>query len=71
MLTEFFSNFLAEGKRILLEDIVSVTPDIIGYTAMFAGGLMVVSPLIGRSITQAFGVFVFVSLLGITVMGAV
>ena len=70
MLTDFLSNFISEGKRILMEDFVSITPDIVGYTAMFAGGLMVVSPLIGRSITQAFGVFAFVTLLGITVLGA-
>ena len=70
MLANFFSDFFAEGKRILTEDIVGVIPDAIGYVAMLAGGLMIISPLVGRSVVQSFGIFVFFSLLGITVMGA-
>lgn len=70
MLADFFSNFLAEGKRIFTEDILGVIPDAIGYVAMIAGGLMIISPLVGRSVVQSFGVFVFFALLGVTVMGA-
>lgn len=69
-MTGFFSDFINEGKRIFMEDFISVIPDAVGYTAMVAGGLMVLSPLIGRSVVQSFGIFVFVSLLGATVMGA-
>lgn len=70
MLADFFSNFLAEGKRIFTEDILGVIPDAIGYVAMIAGGLMIISPLVGRSVVQSFGIFVFFALLGVTVMGA-
>lgn len=70
MISQFFSDFFAEGRRILMEDIISVVPDVVGYATMFTGALMIVSPLIGRSVVQSFGIFVFVSLLGATVMGA-
>jgi len=70
MLKEFFVDFLNEGKRIFLEDIVSVIPDVVGYTALIAGALIILSPMANRSIMRPLGLFGIIFVVGASVLGA-
>lgn len=70
MLKAFFADFLNEGKRILFEDIVSIIPDLVGYTALIAGALIILSPMANRSIMRPLGLFGIVFIVGASVLGA-
>lgn len=70
----FFStvgSFFEEGKRILIEDFVSVLPEVVGFTAMLCGAFIVISPLIGRDILKPLGLFATVGICCVSIMGAV
>ncbi|MGY3188728.1 hypothetical protein [Lysinibacillus sp. TE18511] len=70
MLKEFFIDFLNEGKRIFLEDIISIIPDVVGYTAIIAGALIILSPMANRSIVRPVGLFGIIFVVGASVLGA-
>ena len=70
MLKEFFIDFLNEGKRIFLADIISAIPDITGYTALIVGALIILSPLANRSITKPLGIFGIIFVIGASILGA-
>ncbi|WP_336638454.1 hypothetical protein [Lysinibacillus fusiformis] len=70
MLKQFFIDFLNEGKRILLEDIVSIIPDLVGYTALISGALIILSPMANRSIIRPLGLFGITFVVGASILGA-
>ena len=70
MIKNFIIDFLNEGKRIFLEDIVSVIPDVVGYTALIAGALIILSPMANRSIMRPLGLFGIIFVVGASVLGA-
>ena len=71
MLFRFIGDFVAEGKRILVEDFVGVLPDVVGYTAMVCGAFIMISPMIGRNIMRPLGFFATISICCASILGAV
>lgn len=71
MLFRLIGDFLAEGKRILIEDFVSILPEVVGFTAMLCGAFIMISPMIGRNILKPLGLFAMVSICCVSIMGAV
>lgn len=67
---KFIGDFFAEGKRIFIEDVISIIPDFTGYTAIITAVLIVLSPMIGRSILKPLGVFAAVAIFGASILGA-
>jgi|SRR5690554_947715 len=48
---------------------VSITPELVGYAAIISGGLMILSPLVNRSITKPLGLFAASGVVGLCVLG--
>lgn len=67
---KFISEFLLEGKRILLEDVSVIIPDITGYSAIIMGAFIILSPMIGRSILRPLGIFAAIGIIGVSILGA-
>lgn len=61
IIADAFASFLEEGKRIFVEDIVSIIPDLIGIGALAAGGFLMLMPLFNRSLLLPLGIFVGIS----------
>lgn len=76
---EEFRNGITEGVKNILGDwgsalwnwIISITPDLVGYTAIGCGIFMVISPMVGRSILRPLGIFSVVGIAGACIVGSV
>lgn len=64
-------DFLEEGKRILIEDFVSILPDIVGYSAIACGAFIMLAPMIGQDILKPLGIFVTIGICCVSILGAV
>lgn len=71
MLENFISNFLAEGVKILKEDVLSMLPDVVGYAAIVCGAFIIISPLLNQSIMRPLGIFAAVGIVCASILGAV
>lgn len=71
MFKSLLYDFVSEGKRILIEDFVSILPDIAGYSAIACGAFMVIAPLIGQDILKPLGIFVTIGICCVSILGAV
>ena len=71
MFFNFLSDFVAEGKRILVEDFVGVLPDVVGYSAIVCGAFIMLSPMLGRNILRPLGLFATISICCVSILGAV
>lgn len=65
-----FKDFVAEGVKILKEDVFSVLPDVVGYTAMLCGAFIILSPLLNRNIMRPLGIFAAVGIVCASILGA-
>ena len=50
---------------------VSITPDLVGYTAIACGALMMLSAMAGRSMLKPIGLFSAVGIVGMCIVGTV
>lgn len=66
----FINGFFSEGARILIEDVVSILPEVVGYTAMVAGAFIVLAPMIGQNIIRPLGIFAAVAIGSASILGA-
>ncbi|MFY0744765.1 hypothetical protein AB1K09_20060 [Solibacillus silvestris] len=64
-------DFVSEGKRILIEDFVSVLPEVVGYSAIACGAFIVIAPMIGQDILKPLGIFLTIGICCISILGAV
>lgn len=71
MIFKVIGDFVAEGKRILIEDFVGILPEVVGFTAILCGAFMMISPMIGRDMLKPLGIFAAVSICCVSIMGAV
>lgn len=68
MVTDFFTTVAGNVVDFITGPLVGLIPSIIGYTALFTGGMMMLAPLVNRSVLGPFGVLAAVSIVGISVM---
>lgn len=71
MFKSLLHEFVLEGKRILIEDFVSILPDIVGYSAIACGAFIVVAPMIGQNILKPLGIFVTIGICSVSILGTV
>ena len=68
MTTDFFTVVTENIVDFVTGPIVGLIPSIVGYTALFTGGMMMLAPLVNRSMLGPLGVLAAVSIVGISVM---
>ena len=85
MFKGFFLDFLEEGKNILIRSILDLLPDkvsfkgnllimlpdVVGYTAILCGGLMMLCPMVNVKMTKPIGLFAVVGIISISILGAI
>lgn len=71
MFKSLLYDFVSEGKRILIEDFVSILPDIAGYSAIACGAFIMIAPMIGQDILKPLGIFLTIGICCVSILGAV
>ena len=57
-------------KQFLIDFFIRDTlADVMGYTALFCGGAIMLSPMLNRSIMRPLGIFAFVGVIVASVLG--
>lgn len=71
---QFFYDFIAEGWRILTEDIVNkmvnTLPDLMGYITIACGGYIIIAPMLNKSVTRPLGLFTCAGMMTVSILGA-
>ena len=71
MFKQLLYEFVSEGKRILIEDFVSVLPEVVGYSAIACGAFIVIAPMIGQDILKPLGIFLTIGICCVSILGAI
>lgn len=62
---------LADWGSAAWDWFVSITPDLVGYSAIACAAFMILSPMAGRSMIKPFGIFSAIGIAGLAILGAV